>query len=667
MPTANELVHYPSCVVNLQLTVDPKLYIRVEDGGAPENQNLVRSPNNGAFILNRVPKKCNIQLQGYTQAATYKLVFDYRELPIDPRTIVAATAEIYLGTVSASDFADGMNREVAPGIRKSILRTRNQDGTLNEEFLVMLGPVDDWSVKHNEGASEVHLEGRDLRGIFLDSPLVSEFDVAQNRNQPTTTPRPGHTAATPNRRRRTHILDRLVTDVPINKVVEQLIYQHDTIRRLPENLRPRVLVNPAEWLDGIVPSPGKGSHIPRHRRGANGQGGGGGGAAANMNFWDAITRYCYLVGAIPTFRGRNLLIRPGYALFDRIRNIETPFVPNQSRTNGLDTWHIRRLVWGRDIENLELGRKYAGHNKPKTVRCISVDPSAGTNRRGREQRLEASWPPRTVREARREGAKDPRNAVGGEESQEIMNIPVHGVRNIQQLTDIARSFYEQLGRLEMKGSVSTSKLTSFGGTNADPDLLRLRVGDPVELLVDASRLEAQSPIVSTLNQSAQLPFSEAVRQVQRYIPDENLCRAIVASAWGNIMGVLRYFRVGSVDFDWSYESVEVKADIQNYFTPRWDRNESERQAAARSQHPVDHHRGQRANRALADVSAGGEEITLEPTYISRNAEVEVPLTEVVGRRSFATANDVMQSPSDVVINTAEGYVTQLFREAGSRW
>jgi hypothetical protein len=248
-----------------------------------------------------------------------------------------------------------------------------------------------------------------------------------------------------------------------------------------------------------------------------------------------------------------------------------------------------------------------------------------------------------------------------------MNIPVHGVRDIQQLTDIARSFYEQLGRLEMKGSISTSKLTSFGGTNADPDLLRLRVGDAVELLVDASRLEVQSPVVSTLNQTAQLPFSEAVRQVQRYLPDENLCRAIVASARGNIMGVLRYFRVGSVDFDWSNDSIEVKADIQNYFTPRWDRTESERQAAARSQHPVDHHRGQRANRALADVSAGGEEITLEPTYISRNAEVEVPLTEVVGRRSFATANDVMQSPSDVVINTAEGYVTQLFREAGSRW
>jgi len=673
MPTHSELVHYPSCVVNLQLTIDPKLYIRAQEANGIENQSLVQSPNSGAFILNRVPQKCNIQLQGHTQAATYKLVFDYRELPIDPRTVVAATAEIYIGTVSANDFADGMAREVRPGVRKSILQTRTHDGAPNEEFLVMIGPVDDWSVKHSEGSSEVHIEGRDLRGLLLDSPLVSEFDQARPpRANHETTPRTGAAGAAdsarPNpRRRRTHILDRLITDVPINKVVEQLLYQHDTIRRLPENIRPRVIIYPQEWPDGIVPSPGKGSHVPRHRRGANGQGGGGGGAHSNMNFWDAITRYVYLVGGIPTFVGRKLIIRPGYALFDRLRNIETPFRPNESRTNETDTWNVRRMVWGRDIESMDLGRKYAGHNKPKTVRCISVDPSAGTGRRGKEQLLEASWPPRTVREARREGAKDPRNAVGGEESQEVMNIPVHGVRNIQQLTDIARSFYEQLGRLEMKGSISTSKLTSFGGTNADPDLLRLRVGDAVELLVDASRLEVQSPIVSTLNQTAQLPFSEAVRQVQRYLPDENLCRAIVASARGNIMGVLRYFRVGSVDFDWSNDSIEVKADIQNYFTPRWDHNAAQQRDAARRQHPVDHRRGQRANRALADVSAGGEEIRLDPTYISRDDEVEVPYTEVIGRRSFATANDVVQSPTDVAVNTAEGYLYQLYRSAGQRW
>jgi len=653
MPGNSELVQYPSCIVNLQLTIDPKLYIRAEEAHGFENQNLVRTQNSGAFILNRVPVKCNIQLQGHTQAATYKLVFDYRELPIDPRTVVAATAEIYIGTVSAADFADGMNREVRPGVRRSILQTRKADGTMNEEFLVMIGPVDDWSVKHNEGASEVHLEGRDLRGILLDSPLVSERDTARpQRTAHSTTPQTGaaHTSNTPARRRRTHILDRLITDVPINKVVEQLLYEHDTIRRLPVELRPTVVIYPAEWPNGIVPSPGKGSHIPRHRRGANGQGGGGGGAHSNMNFWDAITRYVYLVGGIPTFVGRKLIIRPGYALFDRLRNIETPFRPNESRTNGTDTWNVRRMVWGRDIESMDLGRKYAGHNKPKTVRCISVDPSAGTGRRGREQLLEASWPPRTVREARREGAKDPRNAVGGEESQEVMNIPVHGVRDIQQLTDIARSFYEQLGRLEMKGSISTSKLTSFGGTNADPDLLRLRVGDAVELLVDASRLQVQSPIVSTLNQTAQLPFSEAVRQVQRYLSDENLCRAIVASARGNIMGVLRYFRVGSVDFDWSNDSIEVKADIQNYFTPRWDQNASERQAAARRNHPVDHARGRHATQQVQQA--------VQP---ERSAMPSRP--EETGEN--------LQTHADAIVNREDGsvedYMGNIYRRVGQRW
>ena len=56
MPTSNKLVHYPSCVVNLQLTIDPKLYIRAEEAHGFENQNLVRTQNSRAFILNRVPR-----------------------------------------------------------------------------------------------------------------------------------------------------------------------------------------------------------------------------------------------------------------------------------------------------------------------------------------------------------------------------------------------------------------------------------------------------------------------------------------------------------------------------------------------------------------------------------------------------------------------------------
>ncbi len=61
--------------------------------------------------------------------------------------------------------------------------------------------------------------------------------------------------------------------------------------------------------------------------------------------------------------------------------------------------------------------------------------------------------------------------------------------------------------------------------------------------------------------------------MRRHIPDENLARAIVASARGNIMGVLRYFRVGSVDFDWNSEDgVSIKADLQNYWTPTYDPN-----------------------------------------------------------------------------------------------
>ena len=115
---ADAVTSYPSVVVHLILKFEDKLMIRVQEGGENSeyvNEPLVTEPNSvGAQVMNRVPQKCSIDFQGHTQAATFKLAFDYKELPVDPRTIVAARVEIYAGTVSAEDFSDGMQREVSP-------------------------------------------------------------------------------------------------------------------------------------------------------------------------------------------------------------------------------------------------------------------------------------------------------------------------------------------------------------------------------------------------------------------------------------------------------------------------------------------------------------------------------------------------------------------------
>lgn len=581
MTTLGPAAYYPSCVVHLTLVFEEKLQVHIQEGERNETQRLVSQADSHTFVMNRVPKKCSVHLQGHTQAATYKLIFDYRELPIDPRTVVSCSVEIHMGTVSASDFSEGIQRTLPNGTRKSILQTRTQNNRPINENLLMVGPADTWTVEFGQDGAEIHIEGRDLRGLLLDSPLVSFADVFDEQN-PTRHGMPGR------RRRRNTILSRIKTNMPINHVVEQIIEEHDVIRELPGPGKVRVLIYPEEWPDQKLLAPGDDAILPRNRRGANGQQSSTGGATNNMNFWDLIVRLCYMVGAVPRFVGRNIEIRYAPSLFNMVSRdhsglpMETPFTPNRRRELGKDRWGIRRLVWGRDIQSMKIARKYAGANKPHAIRVVSANLS--TNRRGRDQMLQAVWPPRTVREARAEGVgwRPIRDALGGQESQEIRTYRVPGVTSLQRLTQIAQSFYEQIGRQEMSAEVEASRITSFGGSNADPDLLRLRVGDPIELLVDASRLDSTSPIVSTLNATAQLPFSQSVTQVAKHLNGNvGLARVIVATTRGNIMGVLRYFMVSSVNYDWSYEEVTVKAEMQNYIIYRWGEGERESLAQAR--------------------------------------------------------------------------------------
>lgn len=593
-----EDTYYPSCVVNLNMRFEQKLKIQARQRDNTFNEEmLVTEQNNGIFVMNRIPRKCSVHFQGHTQAATWSAVFDYREFPVDPRVIAASTAEIYIGTVSPDDFSTGMQRPERSGLRRSILRTRNDDGTSNDANLVMVGVVDSWRVEHGDSGSEVHLEGRDMRGLLLDSPLVSSRDLFEYER-----PRVRR------RRKRSSILERLNTELNIWDLVTQILHEHEALNNLPASERIKVRAFKEEWPNETILSPGKASHVPRHRRGASGQQGQASSAGANMNFWDLITRYCTLVGAIPTFVGRELHIRYAPTLYSMIsgRNERVPFSGGLARYDESGIWTVRKMVYGRDIDSMKISRKYTGNSKPKTVRIVSVSQSTGG--RGRDQMLESVWPPRTLREARREGITGTnrvvRDFVGGQESSEIATFSFPGIQDQEQLNTIARALYEQIGRNEISGEVSTAALTSFGGSNADPDLLRLRVGDPVQLLVDASRLTAAAPITSTLNRTLQLPFAEAVEQLTTTTPftDTNLARAIVASANGSIMGVLSFFRVAGAEYDWSDETVSVKFDIQNYWTPRFDYGARENIHIRRRRHHVDHAAGAAASRSAAHAT-----------------------------------------------------------------
>lgn len=566
---------YPSVVVNLKLRFDESLTIvanqaapvsvdqatgQAQIPGAPTLEPLIfqRGVDNASFLLNRVPKKCNVELPGYRQAATFSIDLDYKDLPIDPRTVRAAAVEIHAGTVTPENFSRGIQGPDQFGYRSSILRTRAADGSVNQDTLLMVGMVDEWSTDNDDKGSTVTLKGRDMRGILLDTPIGLD---------------PANVEA---------YFNDIDTALPIDEVVSKILFLHPAFSDI------RVIVNPAEWPGGDVPEPWSKDITPRHRKGATGK------RAAprspppseigKINFWDLIVRLCYLVGAIPYFKGTDLLIRPTRSIFDQANAgtalNPTPFAGGRPRAvdaptgDGIDpALRYRRLMYGRDLRSLSFDRKYGGYQRPHVIRVVCVD--GDSDKRGQDRLLEATWPPDAMKPGSKTKTATKVGPGGSGNEQEVLNIPITGLKDPKRMQDIAQSVYEEIGRGEMGGSASTPNMASFGGTNADPDMIRLRPGDGVEFVVGTAQMTPTGPLVSTLTDSFRQSFAKAVADVRQRIGDENLSRVLVATTRGVIQQLPRFFRVSTVKFDWSDKGLKIDFDFQNYVVSRNQFNDNQ--------------------------------------------------------------------------------------------
>lgn len=553
-------VFYPSMEVELKIRFDDDVMPAassdaepVSPDGMSRGSDVLGRPGNGpallrttppySFLAGRVPSQANIDLPGYRKAATFSLEFPFKDLPFDPLSVKAAAVEIYVGVVAADDFA----KITRSG--RAVLRTHDRLGLAVADNLAMVGTVDEWKVSHSGTGSTAHLSGRDMRAFLIDTPVALL---------------PGETE---------FFFGQIDTTRDIANVVQAILKQH------PLMAGTRVRVNAEEWPDGKIPSPASSAAVPRHRKGATGKGrkaaSAGPGEVLRKSYWDLIVHECYLVGAIPHWVGMEIHIRPARAIFDQLRagidpaNHPTPFAGGRLRRRDaatgkpIEPMAVRRLVYGRDVQDLSINRKFGGYQKPKIVRVISTDDS--TPKKGEDRLLQARWP--------RESDADKKRAPGtkpspGEElaQKEILNIPVSGIRDKAQLEAIAKAVFEEIGRGELGGSCSTPNLASFGGDNSDPDLLRLRPGDGVELSVDVRALArgSASPLVSTFTDFQRRPLDEVVQELAQALGgDRALARAVVMGA--RSQRAQRFFRVSSVKFDWSAESgMKVNFEFQNY-------------------------------------------------------------------------------------------------------
>lgn len=596
-------VYYPSLVVNLTLRFDEAFHVFDEPaistamlatqivGPIDISQNLTPEPlltqpgvgvpifgdaitaqqRNMNTLLNRIPKSASIEMPGFRQASKFNLTFDYRDIPVDPRLLRSIAVSIYMGAVLPENFSDGMVRYNDQGGRASVLQP-------SESNLLMTGLVDTWSASHTDKGSEIQMEGRDHRGWLLDTIIDPALEKGLDLNR------------------------------PIDDVVLQILRKH------PQGKNINVVTYVEDWLGDDaqgpldLPSPGDPGKLTRSRLGANGKKPKANppGSSTSCSYWLLITQYCQLVGACPVFVRSDLVIRPFKSLWDQQHGgltpeLNTPFSGDSPRnvTTGeasqetTNPIRIREFVYGRDIQSLTYERKYSTYGTPSTVLCMSVDPGKG---RGNAKLVSAQWPTVVAQAekafalglinktelarvkadfAKSNASKKGTVAPSGKAvSENVLRIPVPGVKDASRLQEIAQAIFEEVKRGEMGGVVQTKNLSSFGGSNADPDLMRLRPGDAVQILVDQRALSSKSPLVNIYSDLARMPIAEAAKELRKRVGlgqtmSEDIARVIVATARGSIVELQTFFRVKNVKYNWAAgNGINIAFDFQNYIEAR---------------------------------------------------------------------------------------------------
>lgn len=599
--------YYPSCVVNLKIRFDDAYTGNSSQAPQVSSAEIAANPptqpatstggllaftgNKGdgnSYIVGRIPKTCSVELPAYRQAGKFRMTFDFKDLPIDPRMIRSMGVEIFMDSVPANDFALSVP-QVKPvgGQRDSVMTRQGRLSMLKgtPDNLVLMGLVDSWHVSHSSKGSEATIEGRDLVGMFLNTPITADT------------------------------IANLVLDQPIDFVVRNLVTR---MQGWATGMQV-IAAAPEEWEGGKVPLVGKSITeqvaTPRVRNAAITRGVrlSAGANPDKLNFWDVITRWCYYVGAVPVIRLMpdvtnvslaaqqqagfvnnlkvTLLIKPANTIYDQLRATDaytrnTPFKGGGSRTVDGNDFRVRRMMFGRNIESLEFERKYAGLNLPKLVRVVSYNTSSPT--RGEERLLSADYPPEVAAAALADNAalvakkraaaiaKNPKAAKRSTEApsgeiamQDILRISIPGISDQATLNTLAKMVYEEINRGEMGGSVQTKSMASFGAGNEDPDLVRLRPGDGIQIQVDARELQARAPSVSPPNAMAQKPDSQLIQELTDRLGDRTLAVAIVQTLRDSSPLLANIYRVSNVKYDWNITSgISIAFDFQNYVEVR---------------------------------------------------------------------------------------------------
>ena len=465
-------------------------------------------------------------MRSHRQAGDFAVKVPWSRLPIDPRLIRAALVLGYDGVVDASSVGPDGSHELPA--RRENLRT--------------MGFADEVALEADDSGTYLSFAGRTLVGLLLDAKVPRGARRAIGGKQ--------------------SILESV--RAILDSHPSGLLFRGPVLERGAELVEvgdadvPRTHV-PPETLNAAQPGQQVPGAVPAAKGGDGGE-----------SLWEAISGLALYNGLLARVdHDVVVLFEPETVYKGSPVDLRTgkPTFPGEHRRAVGDTHPVRRLVYGRQVERLRIHRKFGGAAATPIVVAKSANPDA---KDPAKRLISARWPRSAV--ATRVGPD-------GSASEERKVIAVRGVTSPKVLERMARAAYETMGRQQIRVTFDTREVASHSSRpgfdpTRDPDLLRLRFGDPIQLVVAAEPGRGDLDLAALADFSANTSAAKIAGElVARGFPPELAARI---SKISKSAGIPREFRTQSVAVTVDAESgLAIKIEASNYVKVRADPDEAE--------------------------------------------------------------------------------------------
>jgi len=515
--------YYPSGLLNLLVRLDdgyeplsPEAVATLQGGTAPYTagtaiEALAPSNDGLSLFLAIPPNELTHERNGPRTADTLSVRIAYRDLPVPPRAIRSIGVVWHADTVTPENYALGMReglagRSTAPAILAPT--------TANKRFV---GFVD--TVEEDDGACSLNIEARDFTALLIDQIVPPS------------------------------VLATTATDVRLDALVMTLL------RSIPGNVAKGLTVEFVAW--GADDEQGPPDPFPvvsdvygkqgRARRGKSPRLSASSGGA-DVSYWDVLTDICVACGYLPVIEEDRLRIIPPRTLYEG----EGSFRRAVATASGVEQLTARRFIVGLNAEDPTFRRSFARLSIPSIIVRSTVP--------GLREPLTSRWPPEAKTKARPPSVTP--SGRGAQDRSEL--VLVRGISTQAQLDRIARNLWHEYALGEYVGKIATTHLASYGGGNADPDILGIRSGDPVDVVRRGAG--AAGGVLSTI---ADLQSLEARFEALRASGVSGTAARSIVQFQAATSGLGSTFRVKSMSQAWRFSdtpSVRTTLNLGSYMT-----------------------------------------------------------------------------------------------------